>query len=146
MATYRLVGREGSVAEITDFLQIAPTRVGEIGDLISKRSPKPRYREEWIWLLESSTDHHPTREELADHLHRLLDILEPVADRLHQLESRGIWANWFSFVASSATEHAVELDRDLMNRLLLVPGELWLDVCGDDDDSATPGSGPALIT
>jgi hypothetical protein len=43
-------------------------------------------------------------------------------------------ANWYCWVESHATEHAVELDRQLMQRLLTLPGDLWLDVCGDGED------------
>jgi hypothetical protein len=31
-------------------------------------------------------------------------------------------------------EHAAELDRQTMQRVLALPGDLWLDVCGDDFD------------
>jgi hypothetical protein len=34
------------------------------------------------------------------------------------------------------TEHAAEIDRDLMRRLLALPGDLWLDVCGDGTDES----------
>jgi hypothetical protein len=44
----------------------------------------------------------------------------------------GYQANWFCYLASHATEHAAELDRQLLQRLLALPGNLWLDVSGDD--------------
>jgi hypothetical protein len=34
--------------------------------------------------------------------------------------------------ASHATEHAAELDRQILQRLLALPGEPWLDICGDE--------------
>jgi hypothetical protein len=43
-------------------------------------------------------------------------------------------ANWCCWVASHATEHAVELDRPTLQRILALPGDLWLDVCGDGSD------------
>jgi len=70
--------------------------------------------------------------ELSDHLDRLLGRLEPLAGRLWQLEADGYWANWFCYVGSSAAEHAVELDRQLLGRLLTLPGDLWLDVYEDE--------------
>lgn len=39
--------------------------------------------------------------------------------------------NWLCYVASHATEHAAELDRHAKQRLLALPSDLWLDVCGD---------------
>ena len=32
------------------------------------------------------------------------------------------------------TEHAAELDRQTIQRIIALPGDLWLDVCGDDTD------------
>jgi hypothetical protein len=43
-------------------------------------------------------------------------------------------ANWFCYIASHATERAVELDRQLLKRLLALPGDLRLDVSGDRTD------------
>jgi Domain of unknown function (DUF4279) len=83
------------------------------------------------WLLSSDL---PADGELADHLHRLLDRLEPKADTLWQLADQGYVADWFCLAASHATEHAVELGRPLLRRLLALPGDLLLDVMGDDED------------
>jgi hypothetical protein len=44
----------------------------------------------------------------------------------------GYQANWFCHIASNAPEHAAELDHETLQRLLALPGDLWLDVCGDD--------------
>jgi len=71
--------------------------------------------------------------ELEDHLERLLALLEPHAGVLWALVAEGYEANWFCFVASDAAEHAVELGRGVLSRLLRLPGDLWLDVCGDSD-------------
>lgn len=71
---------------------------------------------------------------MAEHLGRLLGVLEPVAGALWELVDAGCEANWFCWVESHATEHAVEIDRQLMQRLLALPGDLWLDVCGDGED------------
>jgi len=72
--------------------------------------------------------------ELSEHLHRLLASLEPVTALIWQMVQEGYEANWFCYVASHATEHAVELDRTTLQRLLALPGDLWLDVCGDDTE------------
>lgn len=72
--------------------------------------------------------------ELGEHLQRLLDVLEPAATGLWELVNAGYEATWFCYVASHATEHTVEFDRQLMGRLLTLPGDLWLDVCGDGVD------------
>jgi hypothetical protein len=36
--------------------------------------------------------------------------------------------NWPCIVGSHGLEHAVELDRHTLQRLLALPGDLWLDV------------------
>lgn len=46
----------------------------------------------------------------------------------------GYDANWFCYIASHATEHAAELDRKTLQRILALPGDLWLDVCGGNDE------------
>ncbi|PRY36687.1 uncharacterized protein DUF4279 [Umezawaea tangerina] len=82
-----------------------------------------------LWLLSSAL---PPDGELADHLHWLLDRLEPKAGVLWRLVDEGYAADWFCLAASGATEHAVELDRPLLTRLLALPGGLLLDVMGED--------------
>jgi hypothetical protein len=72
--------------------------------------------------------------QLGEQLRRLLQVLEPIAGALWELADSGYEANWYCWVESHATEHAVELDRQLMQRLLTLPGDLWLDVCGDGED------------
>lgn len=128
-AGFRLIGEVGCSGAVTNLLGIAPTKSREIGDPISRGNQKPR--DEWMWLLRSTPN--PTNEELSNHLNTLLDILEPVADELWSLERLGMWANWFCLIESNPLEHAVEIDRPLLRRLLSVPGELWLDCAGDDE-------------
>jgi hypothetical protein len=65
-----------------------------------------------------------------------LASLEPVTALVWELVQEGYEANWFCYIASHATEHAVELDRTILQRLLALPGDLWLDVCGDGTDHA----------
>jgi hypothetical protein len=131
-ATFRLWGGAGLTADaVTRRLGLRPTRTVEAGDPISRRSA--RTRDSSMWLLSSS----PGIEagvELATQLNRLLVILEPVTPVLWDLVEAGYEANWFCFIASHAHEHAAELDRPLLRRLLELPGDLWLDVCGDGTD------------
>jgi hypothetical protein len=120
-ATFRLFGNATrTAAEVSRRLGVRPTRTVESGDGS-------------LWLLSSSPRSEPGTE-LAEHLHRLLTILEPVAPALWGLVHAGYQANWFGHVASHATEHAAELGRPTLRRLLALPGDLWLDVCGDDAD------------
>ena len=90
-------------------------------------------RETSFWALSSAAEIEDDVE-LGEQLQRLLEVLEPASTDLWDLENAGYVANWFCYVASHATEHAVEIDRQLMERLLTLPGDLWLDVCGDGMD------------
>ena len=135
-ATFRLTGGTGlTAAGVTRRLGIQPTRAFEAGDRYSSRSASTR--DASVWLLSSSPEIEADTE-LSEHLHKLLATLEPVTARLWDLESEGYEAKWYCWVASRACEHAAVLDRLTLKRLLGLPGDLWLDVCGDgtDDDAA----------
>lgn len=132
-ATFRLSGDAArTAAAVTRRLGIQPTRAFEAGDPVSSRSAHTR--DSSIWLL-SSSPLIQAGTELTEHLHRLLAALEPVTAPLWELVHEGYEANWFCYIASHATEHAAELDRATLQRLLTVPGDLWLDVCGDGADN-----------
>ena len=131
-ATFRLSGDGGlSAAAVTRRLGIQPTRSHEAGDPVSRRSAHTLGYS--LWLLSSSPEIEDGTE-LSAQLHRLLAILEPVTWTLWELVSEGYDANWYCWIASHATEHAAELDRETLQRLLALPGDLWLDVCGDGTD------------
>jgi hypothetical protein len=128
-ATFRLFGDATLTAgAVTRRLGILPSRAYEVGDRISRHSQATR--DSSAWLLSSSFGIEDGTE-LSEHLHRLLGDLEPVTARLWDLVHAGYKANWFCYIASHATEHAAELDRQTLQRLLALPGDLWLDVCGE---------------
>ncbi|HEY1640192.1 MAG TPA: DUF4279 domain-containing protein [Streptosporangiaceae bacterium] len=132
--TFRLAGLDGRTsAAVTRRTGIRPTRSFEAADPVSRRSGRARGYS--LWLLSSSTAIEDGSE-LAGQLHRVLDFLEPATAQLWELVGAGYDANWLGYVASHATEHAAELDRRTLQRLLALPGDLWLDVCGDGTDSA----------
>jgi len=135
-ATFRLAGYDAALtaAAVTRRLGLQPANAFEADSPVSRRRAG-RTRGYSLWLITSSPDVEPDTE-IADHLRRLLAILEPVAAPLWELARAGYEANWFCFAASHATEHAIELDRPTLRRLLALPGDLWLDVCGDDLDTA----------
>ena len=133
MATFRLScppGRAG--AEVSARLGVAASRVSEAGAEVSSRSPGVWERA--LWVL-SSAEEPQDSVDLAESLQVVLTRLEPVASLLWELAREGYEADWFCYVGSYACEHAVELDRDLLARLLRLPGQLLLDVYADDDES-----------
>ena len=131
-ATFRLSGdAELTAAAVTSWLGVQPTSTREADDRVSSRSTLTRGSS--IWLLSSSPEIE-SGTELSEHLHRLLAVLEPHTQALWELVSAGYQANWYCWIASHITEHAAELDRPTLQRLLALPGDLWLDVCGDTYD------------
>lgn len=86
---------------------VQPTRALEAGDRVSSRTAATR--DPSVWLLSSGSGI-----ELAQQLQVLLTVLEPVAAQLWDLIRDGYEANWFCYIASHATEHAAELDRQTM--------------------------------
>ena len=128
-ATFRLFGgAELTAAAVTLRLGVEPTWTAEAGDRVSSRSSLTRGSSAWLLSSSSCVE---SGTELSEHLHRLLTILEPVAARLWELVREGYDANWFCLVASHPTERAAELDRTIMQRLLALPGDLWLNVWND---------------
>jgi hypothetical protein len=129
--TFRLAGYEAALtaAAVTRRLGLQPAAAFEANTPVSRRKP-PRTRGYSLWLISSSPHVEPDIG-VGEHLRRLLAILEPVSAPLWELAGAGYEANWYCFAASHATEHAMELDRPILKRLLALPGDLWLDVCGD---------------
>lgn len=111
---------------MTRLLGLEPSHASEIGDRVGRTGA---VRHMSLWSLSSGL---ASDSELADHLGWLLDRLEPKTDVLWLLVRQGYVADWFCLAASQATEHAVELDRQLLRRLLALPGDLLLDVMGED--------------
>ncbi|WP_432561368.1 DUF4279 domain-containing protein [Kineococcus sp. SYSU DK003] len=139
MVTFRLIGESGgSALAVTARLGIEPTCSAEAGEPVG-RGRSGHVHEQSYWSLQSGPS--PEAVGLAESLQRVLDQVEPFAPLLWELAGQGYWANWFCYVGSHTTEHAVELDRAVLGRLLTLPGELWLDV-HDDDDEDIEVSGP----
>jgi hypothetical protein len=127
-ATFRLWSDHvGGSAVATRTLGLEPTDAFEIGDQVG-RSPGNTRRVS-LWTLSSGL---PPDSELADHLEWLLERLEPRTAQVWRLVHDGYGADWFCLAASEATEHAVELGRPLLRRLVALPGDLLLDVMGED--------------
>jgi Domain of unknown function (DUF4279) len=132
--TFRLAGYDAGLtaAAVTRRLGLQPATAFEADTPVTRRKA-PSTRGYSLWLI-SSSPHVEADVGLGVHLRRLLAILEPVTAPLWDLADAGYEANWYCFAASHATEHAIELDRPILQRLLALPGDLWLDVCGDGSD------------
>lgn len=67
-------------------LGITPDRSFLKGDVVSKRSKKPTYREQHLWLKKSAL---PEEEELSEHILMIAELLRGCHDRFLQLEDCG---------------------------------------------------------
>lgn len=129
---FRLIGNGPlTAARVTERLGVLPSKAEEAGAPASRRSAARR--EASLWLLNSSGCVE-TGTEVGEQLGRLLDQLEPVSAAIWELVREGYEADWYCWVASHATEHAAILGRATLQRVLALPGDLWLDVCGDGMD------------
>jgi hypothetical protein len=72
--------------------------------------------------------------ELSEQITVVIDQLYAHRAALWSLVEQGYEMDWFCFLGSHATEHAAVLPRELMQRLLDLPGTLLLDVYSDDPD------------
>lgn len=63
--------------------------------------------------------------ELSTQLDLVMAALDPRRDELCSLADEGYEIDWFCYVGSYATEHAVELSRELMQQLLAFPGNYF---------------------
>lgn len=132
MATYRVYGATAGLTAsgVTDRLGLVPSRSVEVGE---RPSPKAQIAQASYWAL-SSGEAPEDGAELTETLTRVLDQLHPVRKQLWNLADEGYDIDWFCYLGSHATEHAAELPRAFMQRLLDVPGALLLDVYEDYDD------------
>ena len=153
--TFRLAGYDAALtaAAVTRRLGLQPASAFEADTPATRRKAAsaseahtpatrrkaPHARGYSLWLISSSPQIEPSVA-LGEHLRRLLAILEPVTSPLWELADAGYEANWYCFAASHAAEHAIELDRQVLQRVLALPGDLWLDVCGDGADDPQPAA------
>jgi hypothetical protein len=119
-----------SAAFVTQKLGIKPTAAIEARNRLG--------RPESMWSLGTRPEVHDEAElgsQVVPQLANLLAVLEPHADVLRELTDMGYRATWECQVESQTTHAVVDIDRQLLARLLALPGDLRLDVRGNDKDT-----------
>jgi hypothetical protein len=134
IASFRLIHESGgTAANVTERIGLEPTRASEAGRLVSPRTPE-RLTTHSAWVLSSAPE--PQDDvRLSEMLERLLEQLEPVRDALWSLVRDGYWANWRCMLDVEDGAAATEIHRQTLQRLLTLPGDLWLDVYKDTENS-----------
>jgi len=115
---------------ISETTRIRPTYAHEVGGVVGNGTTGRRAAE-MTWQV-SWPEKAPREVELAAAIDVVADRLLPVREVLWDLVGRGYVANWFCFIETSGLEHAVELERRSFEKLLTLPGGLWLDVYPDE--------------
>ena len=131
-AAFRLTGDSGvmSAALVTHRLGIKPTTAIEARNRLG--------RPESIWILSTPQEVHDEPDlgsQVVPQLASLLALLEPHSEVLRELTDMGYRATWECRVESRARHAVLDLDRQLMERLLALPGDFRLDVSADDEDA-----------
>ena len=83
--TLRIASRDMEVDEITSAMGVAPSESHSIGDVISSRSPTPRFRCESLWLLVFDV---PEERPLEEHIDAFLTFAEQKKPELSGLSSK----------------------------------------------------------
>jgi hypothetical protein len=121
-----------TAAEVTQRLSMNPSSSHEAGELPRPRANRPV---DWCsWQLTSS-DHLEVGVEPFEQIERLLVVLEPKQEELWALVQAGYHARWRVVAETYPLEHDITLPRDLLARLVRVPGDLYLDVFEGRDDN-----------
>ena len=119
-----------SAALVTHRLGIKPTTAIEARNRLG--------RPESIWILSTPQEVHDEPDlgsQVVPQLASLLALLEPHSEVLRELTDMGYRATWECRVESRARHAVLDLDRQLMERLLALPGDFRLDVSADDEDA-----------
>ena len=125
-AAFRVMGPDLDPAAISQLLELEPTEAHRRGDPRLGKSGR-RYADfsEGLWgwrpdLTES--------EPLAEHLRALLDVLEPKAMALQQLQEMGLRLDLFVGVFGAEGNFSLSLEQELLSRLGRLSVDLVLDV------------------
>jgi hypothetical protein len=121
-ASLRVFSDTLQASDITTLLGMEPSRSYFKGQPVSSRNPKTLRRKS-AWIFKSGLEQDP---DLAAHLRRLLDFIEPRLDRLDTLRET-CRVDLFCGFASESGQGGTTLDSALLARL----GRLRLDLTMD---------------
>jgi ribosomal protein L19 len=118
-------------SNITESLNIQPTRCHEKGDLISKRNPQSPVRQESLWILESDLSKLLPMEE---HLDQITDLIEQKVDVLRSIASQST-IDVFCGVFLKTSQGGFLLSPELLRKLNLLSVEIIFDLYSSHNDS-----------
>jgi hypothetical protein len=132
--TFRFVGDSVNPIVITSQIGLQPSAAHAKGEVVEKHPD--RIYPSGFWGLESSV---PTNRPLEDHLIHLLDVLEPRASAIKELEQTGLVPDFFCGVFIGADlEALLRLGTETLGRMVEIGAslELHLYCCEEEKDEA----------
>ncbi len=133
-ATFRVVGDRLEPDDVTRALGLQPSQALRSGQLVPTPS-QIRRQELGVWLLKS--EGHIASTSLERHLNYLLDLIEPGAAALRELQaSQGVTADFFCFWMSATGHGGPVFSAEVLQRVALVGAELGIDFYGGVEDEA----------
>lgn len=135
MAALRISSETVTAEELSARLHLTPTRTLRMGDPVTLRTPNAPRRTHHTFILDSGL---PTSEPMEMLLAALVDMIEPRAEALRQLQSEAEMDLFCGF-SSVSGQGSCELSPELMGRLSRLNLFVVLDLYAPGE----PADGPA---
>ena len=120
----RIASRMRSVLDITRVIGVSPSKSCEKGELISKKSRAPRYREESLWFVASGL---PLSAPIEEHLLKIAEFIDNHLPALQLLSAECDIGIYCCFTIYKGQGGFV-LDNEILQRFLRLPIDLWIDL------------------
>lgn len=135
-ATFRVVGAQLDPDDVTAALRIEPSQALRNGQLVPTAT-QIRRQELGVWLLKS--EGRVVSTSLERHLNHLLDLIEPGAGALRQLQqAQDISTDFFCFWMSATGHGGPVFSTEVLQRVSGIGAELGIDFYGgaaEEDDA-----------
>lgn len=132
LVTFRFTGPELDPDNVTSLLDIVPTEAHKKGEPLAKH-PERTYPTSY-WGLQSDLSQIAS---LAEHLNYLLAILEPKAESIKALVSKGnscdFHCSYFVTTPGNFDKGRLELSADILSRISAVGSNLTIDFYSYDE-------------
>ena len=138
VVSLRIASRVRSVSDITQAVGVPPSKSVEKGELMSKRSRVPKYREESLWFIGSGL---LPSAPIEDHLQKITEFIDVHLSSLQPLSADcdiGVYCNF----TICTGQGGFVLTNELLQKLLRLPLDLWVDlfsVSSSDEATQNPG-------
>jgi len=123
-ASFRIYSETKSIKDISAKINALPTAYHEKGELLSKRNPKSKVREENLWILHSELS---DQETLESHIRYFLSFLRENANGIRELHAECEFDIFCSY-SSINGQGGFTLEHETLKRLATYPVDLSIDL------------------